>query len=65
MNRRSLSSLVALLWLLGPHAARAQRTLRLSRIARISTEIPLAQSIGPAPIHPYSRALVHGLRELG
>jgi putative ABC transport system substrate-binding protein len=37
----------------------------MPRIARISTETSLAENIGPDPIHPFARALVHGLRDLG
>ena len=65
IDRRSLGSIAALLWLIAPHPVLAQRANRLPRIARISTEVPLAENIGPDPIHPFSRALVHGLRDLG
>lgn len=65
IDRRSLGGVAALLWLGAPHPAPAQRANRLPRVARISTEIPLAQNLGPDPIHPFPRALQHGLRDLG
>jgi hypothetical protein len=65
IDRRSLAALAALPWWIAPHAVLAQRGNRLPRIARITTEIPLAENLGPEPIHPFTRALVHGLRDLG
>lgn len=68
VGRRSLAGGAALLWVLARSPAFAQRANRLPqlpRIARISTEIPLAENVGADPIHPFARALVHGLRDLG
>ncbi len=65
IDRRALGSLAALLWLSAPHPVLAQPANRLPRVARISTETSLAENVGADPIHPFARALVHGLRDLG
>ncbi len=65
IGRRPLASGAALLWLLARSPALAQRANRLPRVARISTEAPLAEMVGPDPINREARAFVHGLRDLG
>jgi putative ABC transport system substrate-binding protein len=68
IRRRPLLHGAAWLGLLACGKAFAQRALPgqpLPRVARISTEIPLAHNVGPDPVHPFARAFVHGLRDLG
>lgn len=65
MRRRDLACSTAALWLATRTPARAQGTRGLPRIARLSTESPLAENLGPNPIHAFTRAFIHGLRDLG
>ncbi len=65
IDRRSVAGGAALLWLLARHPAQAQRANRLPRVARISTEVPLANLQGLDPIDRGWRAFVHGMRDLG
>ncbi len=65
IERRSLARGAALLWLFARGPALAQGANRLPRVARISTEVPQAENVGPDPINRGARAFVHGLRDLG
>jgi len=54
------------LCLLGfPGVARAQQTKAQYRIGLVLTTSPLAEMLGPEPIHPSIRAFIHELRRLG
>jgi putative tryptophan/tyrosine transport system substrate-binding protein len=48
-----------------PHAARAQQTGKVNRVALIFTTSPVSEMAGPEPIHPVARSFVQGLRALG
>jgi putative ABC transport system substrate-binding protein len=54
-----------LVMLVAPPFATAQRAERLPRIAIVFNNIPLAEMVGPDPVEPNARAIVHGLRDLG
>jgi putative ABC transport system substrate-binding protein len=48
-----------------PFVARAQRATKVYRVGWIFSSVPVSQMAGVDPVDPVSRALVHGLRDLG
>lgn len=52
-------------WSLGPIATRAQQAEKVFRVGLVLTTTPGSEMVGPYPIHPPTRALVHALRDLG
>jgi hypothetical protein len=52
----------ALANLLPAHAQRAERVYRVGWVASTS---PVTELIGPNPIHPYAKAFLQAMRELG
>ena len=48
-----------------PIAARAQQVAKVHRVALIFITVPVSEMVGPDPIHPFARAFVHALRDLG
>src|SRR5215831_466904 len=63
-RRRFIQSLAIIAALVIGHAT-AQQTRRLPRIALVFGSVPLNEMVGADPIHPYARAFVHTLRDLG
>ncbi len=63
MNRRDL--LAAMSVLLSASLVRAQPTRKMVRVVLIYQSAPVSDMVGPEPVHPLSRAFVHGLRDLG
>jgi len=50
----------------GPFAARAQqKPERAYRVAFVASTSPLSELVGVRPIHPYARAFLQGMRDLG
>jgi hypothetical protein len=63
-RRRFIRSLAGIAALVTGHAT-AQQTQRLPRIALVFGSVPVNEMVGADPIHPYARAFVHALRDLG
>jgi len=64
-TRRSFIRTVAICTLLAPAGATGQRIAPASRVALVFGAVPLAEIVGPEPIHPYARTFVHALQDLG
>ena len=65
MKRRTFVNAAALGLVGLPAIASAQPAKTVYRVGLILTTSPLAEMLGPEPIHPRVRALVHELRRLG
>src|SRR5687767_10886420 len=65
MNRRAFIGSLALAPLAAPAVARAQPARRVYRIGILNPTPATSDMVGPEPQHPFSNALLRGLRELG
>jgi putative ABC transport system substrate-binding protein len=63
-RRRFIRSL-AIIAALAAVCATGQQTKRLPRVALVFGSVPANEMTGADPIHPYARAFVHALRDLG
>jgi putative ABC transport system substrate-binding protein len=59
-------------WLVGalglltvPLAAQGQPAGKVPRVALVISTSPVAEMLGPNPVHPHVRAFLQGLRDLG
>jgi putative ABC transport system substrate-binding protein len=64
-TRRRLIRAVAIVAALATVRATGQQAHRLPRVALVFGSVPLKEMTGSDPVHPYARAFVHGLRDLG
>jgi putative tryptophan/tyrosine transport system substrate-binding protein len=64
MDRRALIA-GTLALLAAPLVAEAQPAGRVPRIALVISNSPVAEMLGPNPVHPHVRAFLQGLRDLG
>jgi putative tryptophan/tyrosine transport system substrate-binding protein len=65
MRRLALILPIAIAVVVAPFAVAAQQAAKVWRIALVLNTIPVAAMAGTDPIDRYSRAFVHGLRDLG
>lgn len=65
VTRRSFICGVTAVVALASVCATGQQTKRLPRVALVFGSVPVAEMAGANPIHPYARAFVHALRDLG
>jgi putative ABC transport system substrate-binding protein len=63
MRRRA--ALCALAAIVAAPRLRAQPAGKVHRVGFVATTSPLAEISGPDPANPFTRAFVHGLRDLG
>ena len=56
---------IAAVAVLASVCAVGQQPKRLPRVALVFGSVPAAEMAGADPVHPYARAFVHGLRDLG
>ena len=65
MKRRTFVNAAALGLVGLPAIASAQPAKTVYRVGLILTTSPLAEMLGPEPVHPRIRAFLHELRRLG
>lgn len=64
-TRRRFVHSIAAVAALASLRATSQQTKRLPRVALVFGSVPAAEMAGKDPLHPYARAFVHALRDLG
>jgi putative ABC transport system substrate-binding protein len=65
MDRRGFITSLTLGTFAAPAVARTQPTRKVYRIGHLSPIAMSSEMVGPQPLHPFSNALLRGLRELG
>lgn len=64
-GRLLLPGLLTAVVLAAPLASGAQQPGKVYRVALVFAGSPLSEMVGPDPVHPGARTIVHGLRALG
>jgi putative ABC transport system substrate-binding protein len=64
-KRRSFIRVVATITAVASLRVIGQQNQRLPRVALVFGSVPAAEMAGADPVHPYARAFIHALRDLG